>query len=95
MDRQKRRYLTCVLSSTLVSSVHTKVFAEAWLFEATKGWGNIGLVVRVDEHSASLDPVCHRHRLVDVLREDAWGQAILRVVGSGDHAINIPVNGTW
>lgn len=71
----------------------TEVFAKAWLLETPKRWGNISLVVGVHKHGSSLQPLAHIHGLVNVAREHAWSQTVLRVIGSLQHAVHI--SGGW
>lgn len=80
----------CVFHVT-PTSLLTEVFAEAGLLEASKRWSHIGFIVGVDEYGSSFKPLTHIHGLVDVAGEHAWGQAVLCVVGSMQHALYITV----
>lgn len=73
------------------TSLLTEVFAEAGLLEASKRRSHIGFIVGVDEYGSSFEPLAHVHGLVDVAGEHARGQAVLRVVGSMQHALYIAV----
>lgn len=76
---------------TLRGSLLTKVFPKARLLKATKRWSHVRFVVGVDEYCTSLQPLAHKHSLVDVAREHAWGQAVLCVIGSLQHTVHIAV----
>lgn len=67
----------------------TKVFSETALFETAERCSDVGLLVSVDEHRASLQPLSHTHHLGHVLREDSRCQTILCRVRSTQNAVNI------
>lgn len=71
----------------------TQVFAKARLFEASEGRSHVGLVVGVDEDSASVEPLTDVQCLADVPGKNAGRQTVLGCVGPSQNVVHFPVEG--
>lgn len=67
----------------------TQVFAKARLFEASKRWGHISLVVGVDKDGASVEPFADIQSFADVPCKNTWCQAVLCSIGSPQNIVHL------
>lgn len=81
-----------VAVASCISSL-TQVFAKARLFEAPEGRSHVCLVVGVDEHGASVEPLTDVQSLADVPGENAGRQTVLCGVGPSQNVVHFPVEG--
>lgn len=63
-------------------TVLTEILPKARLLESSERRGHVRLVVGVDEHGSSFQPLAYVHGFVDVARKDSRRQTKLCVVGS-------------
>lgn len=74
-----------------LSKCLTKIFSKSGLLEASEWRSHVSFVVSVYKDGSSVQVVGNVHGFVDICGEDARCQAILRTIGTLQHAINVPV----
>lgn len=73
----------------LIKRLLTQILSESRHLEAAEGNRYVRLVVRVDEHSASVDLLRESKCPADILGEDTRGQTELGVVRPRDHLVDV------